>query len=66
MIELQSLLKEAVDKMASDIFISVGVPPTLKINGQLIKVDDEKLLQDYRQILKNDTIDLPERKISPP
>ena len=43
MIELQSLLKEAVDKMASDIFISVGVPPTLKINGQLIKVDDEKL-----------------------
>ena len=30
------------------------------------KVDDEKLLQDYRQILKNDTIDLPERKISPP
>ena len=34
MIELQSLLKEAVDKMASDIFISVGVPPTLKINGQ--------------------------------
>ena len=43
MIELQSLLKEAVDKMASDIFISVGVPPTLKINGKLIKVDDEKL-----------------------
>lgn len=43
MIELQSLLKEAVDKMASDIFISVGVPPTLKINGQLIKADDEKL-----------------------
>jgi len=43
MIELQSLLKETVDKMASDIFISVGVPPTLKINGQLIKVDDEKL-----------------------
>ena len=43
MIELQSLLKEAVDKMASDIFISVGVPPTLKINGQLIKIDDEKL-----------------------
>ena len=43
MIELQSLLKEAVDKMASDIFISVGVPPTLKINEQLIKIDDEKL-----------------------
>ena len=43
MIDLKSLLKEAVDKMASDIFISVGVPPTLKINGQLIKVDDEKL-----------------------
>ena len=29
-------------------------------------VDEEKLLLDYRQILKNDTIDLPERKITSP
>ena len=29
------------------------------------KVDEEKLLKDYRQILKNDTIDLPVRKITP-
>ena len=35
------LLKMAVDKKASDVFISVGTPPSLKIDGQILplKVD---------------------------
>ena len=35
------LLKMAVDKQASDVFISVGTPPSLKIDGQILplKVD---------------------------
>jgi len=34
-VELESLLKRAVELNASDIFITVGVPPTLKIQGVL-------------------------------
>ena len=33
--ELESLLKRAIELNASDIFITVGVPPTLKIQGVL-------------------------------
>ena len=39
--ELLDLLKMAIDKKASDVFISVGTPPSLKIDGQILplKVD---------------------------
>lgn len=35
MIELENLLKKSIELNASDIFITVGVPPTLKIQGVL-------------------------------
>ncbi len=54
MIELQTLLKDAVEKMASDIFISVGVQPTLKINGELVKACDERLSPDTSRALIRD------------
>jgi len=39
--ELLDLLKMAIEKKASDVFISVGTPPSLKIDGQILplKVD---------------------------
>ena len=39
--ELLDLLHMAIDKKASDVFISVGTPPSLKIDGQILplKVD---------------------------
>lgn len=40
---IDDILKTAVDKKASDVFISVGVSPTLKINGKLESIDDKKL-----------------------
>lgn len=43
MIEMEALLKQAAMEKASDIFISVGVQPIFKINGNLIRVSDEKL-----------------------
>lgn len=46
MIDLESLLKQAVDEMASDIFISVGIAPTLKINGHLHPADSMRLTPD--------------------
>lgn len=52
--DIESLLQLAVDRKASDIFISAGVPPTLKINGVLTRLDatvltpkdTEKMVQD--------------------
>lgn len=37
------LLKMAVTQKASDIFITVGVPPTLKIDGKLVPLDHPPL-----------------------
>ncbi|MGK2914533.1 MAG: PilT/PilU family type 4a pilus ATPase [Porticoccaceae bacterium] len=36
--ELDSLLKLMVDKRASDLFVTRGVPPSIKINGKVIPV----------------------------
>ncbi len=46
MIQVDALLKEAIEREASDIFITVGVPPTLKIHGQLIPIDHPKLMPE--------------------
>lgn len=46
MISLEEVLRIAVDKKASDIFISVGIKPTLKISGQLESIGDERLMPD--------------------
>ncbi|MFO7886993.1 MAG: type IV pilus twitching motility protein PilT [Eubacteriales bacterium] len=43
MIEINELLKISVEKNASDIFITVGIPPTLKIDGNLVKLEHPKL-----------------------
>jgi len=40
-----------VEKKASDIFISVGVPPTIKINNTLEKIGEEKLMPDQAKEL---------------
>ncbi len=42
-IELENLLKKSIELNASDIFITVGVPPTLKIQGVLQPVSSTVL-----------------------
>ncbi len=44
--ELNSLLKLMVDKGASDLFITVGVPPSVKINGKVLPVGKTPLSMD--------------------
>ncbi|EHL18586.1 twitching motility protein [Peptoanaerobacter stomatis] len=46
MIALEDILRLAVEKKASDIFISVGIKPTLKVSGHLETVGDEVLIPD--------------------
>jgi twitching motility protein PilT len=36
---LERLLREAVERRASDIHLTVGVPPTLRINGALVRLN---------------------------
>ena len=37
--DLDKLLNLGIERMASDIHITVGMPPTLRVNGELVKLD---------------------------
>ncbi len=51
---IDELLKFAVDNHASDVHITVGVPPIFRINGQLIKINDlERIMPDDSTDLAN-------------
>ena len=41
MMDIVAILREAVEHNASDIFLTVGVPPTLKVDGTLVRSDEE-------------------------
>lgn len=42
--KIDSILKLAYEKQASDIHLSVGVPPVMRINGDLVKIGQDILL----------------------
>ena len=51
--DFAQILKYAVEKEASDIFIVAGLPVSYKINGRIEQYDDEMLLpQDTEELLK--------------
>ena len=54
MIDIKELMKIAVVKNASDIFIVVGVPPTLKIEGSLVPLDHDRLTPDETEQIAMD------------
>lgn len=61
MINFKDILFHAIKRNASDLHITVGVPPTIRVYGQLMKLSDEILKpQDTEsliaQILKDDEI----------
>lgn len=43
---IESILKQAVDENASDIFMIPGMPLSMKINGEIRPVNDQKLSPD--------------------
>jgi len=51
MLEMKQLLKMIVDRGASDLHLTVGIPPQLRIGGQLIYTDLEPLNPDEIQTL---------------
>ena len=51
MIDMEQLLRLIVDKKASDLHLTVGIPPQLRIGGQLVFTDYEALTQETLQNL---------------
>lgn len=51
MAELETLLKQAVDAHASDIFIMAGMPLTYKANGRMVHLDEEKIMPPQSEAL---------------
>ncbi len=48
MISIEELLRAAKEHNASDVHITVGVPPKMRINGDIVNMD-------YPKLLPNDT-----------
>lgn len=46
MVTMEELLREAKERKASDLHITVGVPPILRINGDLQYMDTERLMPE--------------------
>ena len=51
MIELEALLRDAVEREASDVFIIGGLAPTLRRNGAIIHTGENRLLPPDTQAL---------------
>lgn len=49
--ELEKLLKVVVDKNGSDLFITTGVPPSVKINGRIVPITKEPLTPEQTREL---------------
>ncbi len=41
--EFEKLLRLMVERSASDLFITAGIPPSMKINGKVVPVDQTPL-----------------------
>lgn len=53
MLDIEQILKEAIEKNASDIFIVAGHPCALKINGEIYARDDIRLMpMDTERLIK--------------
>lgn len=44
MYKLEKIFRTAIQYKASDIFISTGVKPALRINGDLVKIEEHPVL----------------------
>ena len=51
---LDTLLKLIVDKDGSDLYLSVGTPPSMKVQGKLLKIGKKDLsAEDVKKIALN-------------
>ncbi|NMM65602.1 type IV pilus twitching motility protein PilT [Clostridium sp. P21] len=61
MISLKELLEITIKENASDLHLTVGVPPTIRINGELSSINSEKLqpsdTENYSREILNESYD---------
>jgi len=60
--DFDSLLKLMVHKNASDLFITTGIPPTMKVNGQMTPVSKVSLTPDAAQQIVFGIMDAKQRQ----
>lgn len=49
--DILSILKQAIDSKASDLHITVASPPIMRVNGRLIRMNDQRLMPDDTKTL---------------
>ncbi len=54
---LEKLVRYMAEKKASDLFITVGLPPCLKVNGAVMPITKNKLSQKECETLVLSTMD---------
>ena len=52
MLDIEEVLRKAKEAGASDVHITVGIPPKMRVNGNLITMDE------YQKMLPADTLDV--------
>lgn len=50
-VSIDEMLQEAVQRRASDLHITVGVPPKLRIDGELTDISNERVTPQYAETL---------------
>ncbi|MGC9457704.1 MAG: PilT/PilU family type 4a pilus ATPase [Halothiobacillaceae bacterium] len=48
---VQEMLKRMVDLKASDLFVTTGAPPSLKVNGEIRPLGEQKLSANHTELL---------------
>ena len=60
--DFDKLLQLMVDKKASDLFVTVGVPPSMKVNGQILPIGKSSLECPQARALVESVMDEDQRK----
>ncbi|WP_422487195.1 type IV pilus twitching motility protein PilT [Gudongella sp. DL1XJH-153] len=60
---ISEIVNEGTNRGASDIHITAGIPPTLRINGELVSFGDQKLTPVDTERLIKETMDVPLFKV---
>jgi twitching motility protein PilT len=63
-LEMNDLLQLVLDEGASDLHISVGVPPTLRLSGRMVHLEAEPLMpEDSERLMKSITSETNQQKL---
>ncbi|MBE5812277.1 MAG: type IV pilus twitching motility protein PilT [Clostridiales bacterium] len=56
--ELSQIIEEAVLRNASDIHITAGIPPVVRVSGELIRLGDQRLLPEDTERIANQIFEI--------